>query len=251
MESNIEILNELKELSPLIARMEKINVFTVPAGYFENLGNDILEGIESEKGLVVNGFPASLPSDVPQGYFDSLAESILGKISAQSAGNASDELKALSPMLYSIQNENVFEVPQGYFEGLAGTIAGLVNPQQAKVVSMQRRSSIFVKYAVAAAFTGAIALGVFQFTTVSKENSDPVIAQGMQIARENKFEDELAKITEADIIKFLEANGSDVKAALVAQSIDENELPSQEDYLSDDKALDKYLKLINVNDVNN
>ena len=38
---------------------------------------------------------------------------------------------------------------------------------------------------------------------------------------------------------------------MVANSVDENELPSQEDYLLDEKALDKYLSSINVNDLKN
>ena len=62
---------------------------------------------------------------------------------------------------------------------------------------------------------------------------------------------ELAKISDADIVKFLEANGTDVKTAMVAGSIDENELPSQEDYLLDEKALDKYLNSINIDELKN
>ena len=150
MENGVDILNELKELSPVIAGMEKVNVFTVPVGYFENLSEDILIGIASEKSISNNSFSDFPAGDIPHGYFDTLADTILGKIKAQ---NASDELRTLSPMLYSIQNENVFEVPQGYFNTLADEIITRVKPQQTKVVTMHRRSSTFMKYAVAAAFT--------------------------------------------------------------------------------------------------
>ena len=248
MENSVDILNELKQLSPVIAGMEKINVFTVPVGYFENLGQDILTGIATEKSLIsitISDFPSA---DIPHGYFDTLADTILGKIKAQ---NAPDELRTLSPMLYSIQNENVFEVPQGYFDTLADEIIARAKPQQTKVVTMRRRSSTFMKYAVAAAFTGVMALGVFKFTGNNKETVDAVVAQGMQIAKENKFDEELSKVADAEIVKFLEANGSDVKSAIVANSVDENELPSQEEYLMDDKALDKYLNSINVNELKN
>lgn len=249
MENNIEILNELKELSPLIAGMEKLNVFTVPEGYFETLSDDILTGIAIENGTVAGRLSGSFSADVPVGYFDALADNILNRIRSQKEESAPDELRVLSPMLYSIQNENVFEVPRGYFDSLSDTILAQVIPQQTKVVIM--RSRTFIKYAVAAAFTGVMALGVFQFINNDKQNDDPIVAQGIQIARENKFDEELAKIPDEDIVKFLEAGGSDVKTALVANSIDENELPSQEEYLSDDKALDKYLNSINLNDLNN
>jgi len=289
MENRIDILNELKELSPTIAAIEKVNVFTVPEGYFEYLGADILFGIEAENGVTHLASPvADVPAgyfdsladsilnkiktqdieeinttlsadlisltgknvyEVPQGYFDTLADSILTKIKTQEVEDAATEIRALSPMLYSIQNENVFEVPQGYFKNLSDDILDKVKPQP-KVIPMQRRSSNLFKYAVAAAFTGVMALGVFKFTD-NKNNTDSAVEIGMQIARENKFDEELAKISDADIIKFLEANGTDVKTAMIANSVDENDLPSQEDYLMDEKALDKYLNNINVNDLKN
>ncbi len=37
------ILNELKEISPLLAKIEKINVFTVPESYFSGLYKQVLE----------------------------------------------------------------------------------------------------------------------------------------------------------------------------------------------------------------
>jgi hypothetical protein len=251
MENRTDILNELTELSPIIAGIEKINVFTVPDGYFENLSVGILTGIATEKKESDFSFSGFTGNDVPQGYFDTLADTILGKIKAQNTEDVSDELRVLSPMLYSIQGENVFEVPQGYFTGLAEAILARVKPQQTKVVAISRRSKTFIKYAIAAAFTGVMALGVFKFTNNNKDNVDPIVALGDKIARENRFDEELEKIDDADIVKFLEANGSDVKAALVANSVDENELPSQEDYLMDEKALDKYLNSINAKELKN
>jgi hypothetical protein len=61
----------------------------------------------------------------------------------------------------------------------------------------------------------------------------------------------MAKVTNTDIVNYLENNGSDMDEALVATTIDENELPTEEDYLTDDKALDKYLDNIDVNDLKN
>ena len=247
MENNIDILNELKELSPTIAAIKKVNVFTVPEGYFEYLGADILMGIETENG---SGNTASSVDDVPAGYFDTLAGSILAKIKTQQADDAATEIRALSPMLYSIQNEHVFEVPTGYFDTLGETVLNTVNPQ-VKVVSMKRHTTAFFKYAVAAAFTGVMALGVFKFTGNSTEKIElpAYVKIGMNDIKD--VDQELAKIADDDIVKYLEANGTDVKTAMVAGSIDENELPSQEDYLLDEKALDKYLNTINIDNLKN
>ena len=158
MENSIDILNELKELSPVLAAIEKVNVFTVPDGYFLQLSVDILMGIE-------NGLSNNVPSvsDVPTGYFDTLADTILSKIKALDAEDAATEISVLSPMLYSIKNENVFEVPKNYFENLRVAVLNKIKPQP-KVVNMQRRTATFFKYAVAAVFIGIMALGAFKFT---------------------------------------------------------------------------------------
>ena len=294
MENGIDILNELKALSPTLSAIEKVNVLTVPDGYFAQLGNDILTGIKTQNGLsntaadflltdVPAGYFDTLANSiltkikeqdgedavteisdlspqlfdiknadtlqVPTGYFDTLATSILTKIKVQEVEDAATEISALSPMLYGIKNENVFKIPPGYFGNLHATVLNKVKPQP-KVVSMQRRTTTFFKYAVAAVFTGVMALGVFKFTQRESEKNllPDYVTAGLQV---QNIDQELAKIDDADIIKYLEANGTDVKAAMVANSVDENELPTQEDYLLDDKTLDTYLNSIHLNDLKN
>jgi hypothetical protein len=251
MENSVDILNELKQISPLVGGIEKLNVFTVPAGYFESLDRAVLMNIKAEMASL-SGSPESL-MQVPQGYFESLADNILNRIKAEN--NAATELKELSPMLYSIQNENVFTVPQGYFESLPGEILAKVKPQQAKLVSMQKRTvTTILKYAVAAVFTGVMALGVYQFSSNKPKEEvavNSIIQKGLDIAKANKFDEELAKVSDDDIIKYLQADGTNIDAALVVNKMDETELPSQEDYLTDDKALDKFLDNIDLNDLKN
>ncbi len=248
MEISKDILNELKGLSPLLAGMQKVNVFTVPNGYFERLAEDILLGTNEAENNLLGAVPNQPAMQVPQGYFESLADNILNKIKIEES--AATELKTISPILHSIQNKNVYTVPDNYFETSSAKILDAVKPQKAKLVTMRKRTAVIFKYAVAAVFTGMLALGVLKFTG-DKTEVDTVIAEGNQIARDNKFDEEMAKVTDADIVKYLEENNSDADVALVANTIDENELPTEEDYLTDDKALDKYLDNINVNDLKN
>ncbi len=292
MEISKNILNELKELSPVIAGIQKVNVFTVPNGYFNRLAKDILAGISEDENNLLGSVPNQAALQVPQGYFDSLADNILNKIKGEESiaielkglspllygipqknvfavpqgyfdsladnilnstnedTGAAKELKELSSTLHSIQNKNVYTIPDNYFEKLSAKIPGSVQPQQAKVVTMSKRTALILKYAAAAVFTGVIALGVYKFTG-NKTEVDQVVAQGNQIARDNKFDEELAKVTDADIVKYLEENGSDADVALVVNTIDENELPTEEDYLTNDKALDNYLDNINLNGLKN
>lgn len=252
MENRSDILIELQGLSKLLSGMEKTNVFTVPEGYFEAVAVDVLASIREENDLAFNILPGKSLHAVPDGYFDNLAEKILSRVKLEESDNAGEELRTLSPMLYSIQDERVFEVPAGYFDAVPRSILEKLKPQPARIVSMRRRTTIFFRYAVAAVFTGVMALGVFKFTSPSGNTEfEPVVADGIRIANENRFDEELAKIPDAEIVKYLENSGSDVNAAIVSASVDENELPSQEDYLSDDKALDKYLNNLDTEEINN
>jgi len=252
MENRSDILDELRNLSQVLSGMEKTNVFTVPEGYFEALAGDVLASIHEENGLAFNTLPSESLHSVPDGYFDNLAEKILSRVNLEEKDDAGEELRSLSPMLYSIQDARVYDVPAGYFESVSEQILGKLKPQPARIVSMRRRTITIFRYAVAAAFTGVMALGVFKFTAPSgRTEFDPVVADGIRIANENRFEEELAKIPDAEIVKYLENSGSDVNAAIVAASVDANELPTQEDYLNDDKALDKYLNSLDTKEMNN
>jgi len=202
METTTDILNELKLISPFVAGLEKVNVFTVPEGYFDTIDKTVLACLQ-ENNSVIDLNTSGKSNDVPAGYFDLLANSILEKI--KTGENAHDEIKHLSPVLANIQHKNVFEVPKGYFSNLDSLITQKVQnyssadeirtlspllsdirhratfevpvgyfnslsddilqklqPQETKVVSMRWRNR-FIKYAVAAMMTGVMALGIYKY----------------------------------------------------------------------------------------
>ncbi|MBP6431824.1 MAG: hypothetical protein KA319_08665 [Ferruginibacter sp.] len=246
MENRTDILNELHTLSPTLAGLPKVNLYTVPSGYFDVLSDDILATLHIEQPSFLNTAKAQI-NDVPAGYFDNLADNILAKIKQQQVDNASDELRSLSPMLYSVQNENVYTVPAKYFESLSDSLLEKVQPQQAKVVTMRKRNFTFVKYAVAAVFTGIIAFSAFKFAGNSN-TIDEATQKGLTIAAENKFDTELDKISDDEIVKFIEADGTDIDDALLAAVIEET--PTI-DNVTEDKTLDSYLDNLNLDDLKN
>ena len=245
MENRTDILNELKTISPLLAGMEKVNVFTVPAGYFEDLSDYVFMSILGNGGGILNTISRKDPARVPDGYFEKLADSILNRIRKEQSDTAADELKTLSPMLYSIQDVPVYAVPEDYFNGLANNILHKIQVRKSSLSVVSRTSAVFMRYAVAAVFTGAMALGVFKFS------SSPISKNG-DTAWSMNVDKELDKVSDDDMIKYLENNGENVDAITVAsKTLDENDLPSQSDYLNDDKALDNYLDNVNTNNSKN
>ncbi|RYF89948.1 MAG: hypothetical protein EOO03_04820, partial [Chitinophagaceae bacterium] len=108
MNQQDHILKELRDISPAVAGISKVNVFSVPHGYFETLTGVLLAGTSQ---------PA-VQATVPHGYFDNLAGSILQRIRQEEAV----EETALPAVLQNIGSANVFTVPQGYFENLSAQV---------------------------------------------------------------------------------------------------------------------------------
>ena len=123
MNNRETIVNELKELSPVLAQSNPYVPYQVPMGYFEELPEKILGLVHS----VNNGSPIlekakQNPFNVPSGYFENLADSILERIKAIEIGSPKDEIQALSPLLGKLDNKNLYHVPAGYFDELAGNV---------------------------------------------------------------------------------------------------------------------------------
>lgn len=246
MEYSKDIFNELNSISPLIAKMDKVNLFTVPDNYFDSisiqLSNRIKQQIDS-----VQKFTA--PS-VPPGYFDTLADSILTKIKKLALTDAQLELQSLSPLLQQLQPSQVFTVPPGYFDELSENITSQLQQKEAKITPFRKYSKL-LKYAIAAMFTGMVALGIFKFTQPQKKNHTNAALPQYVIDGEKiqNVDAELADISEEEIIKYLQEIGTDVDMSLLTNSLNDKTLPSEEDYLYDEKALDNYLN--NTSDFNN
>jgi hypothetical protein len=251
MGTSTEIYEELSSISSILATINKKNIFSVPEGYFEILSIDVLKKInigsaEREKSKL----------SVPPGYFEYLSSSVLNQIKSLNEG-ASKELRHLSPMLYSIQNENVFKVPSGYFKSLPEEILHkIITKPEAKIVELRKRDSIW-KYAAAAVVTGFIGLSAlinYNSSQPAPASTDNEIISSFTIAAEFKNEHQInaaiAKLPDEDIISYLLGTGNDIDNEVLLTSIDENELPSTNDYLIDEKTLDIYLNQIDQNSKN-
>ncbi|MEO5648192.1 MAG: hypothetical protein ABIQ56_07495 [Chitinophagaceae bacterium] len=254
MNSRNTIQDELKTISPLLADLEKVNVFDLPAGYFNKLPDALLEK------CIFQSTYKTQPTEVPEGYFTSLADNILAKIKALEPGNAALELRKLSPMLYALQNEEVYKIPRGYFENLADNTMARVS-RQARVIALKPVS--LWKYAVAAVVTGIIAVSSLWFSdkkvstnesvAVAFEKSaiDNLLKESANYTSQLQITSELATLPNDAIMSYLENTGTVSDFELLASTIEQQNLPSQDDYLLDEKALDKYLAEINSTVANN
>lgn len=255
MENSNEILNELKSISPLLASFDKVNVFTVPDGYFETISDTVLICI-AEENPILKPLSTSVLNNTPENYFDNLADNILGKIKSGSKF----ETKELPSVLSAISKNNLFEIPENYFENLPATILKKVTDNKPARVFTMSKNRFLIKYAAAAMITGAIALGIYKYsnqpivaateiaTTIT--TLDPSIVNGKNMD-DSKFDNTLENLSGEDIAQYLIKNGNYNDVASLSNNLDEKYLPNMEEYLINDKTLDNFLSEVEIKSTTN
>ncbi len=199
------------------------------------------EQIQSEL-IELNSILARLPLinvyKVPENYFDNNSIVMIEKTKNKI-------------QLEGDSKKNTYNVPNGYFDSLANVIVSKL-ATEAKVMPIRSRKTYF-NYAVAASIAGMIGVGLFFMTTSNtgeKNNLASLLEEANVILKNGAFDSEMEKLSDDDIVNYLNLNGSDVNAALVASISDDKKLPNEEEYLYDDQTLDNFLKEINIKKVN-
>lgn len=245
-----EISKELKEINPVLAGINRINVFTVPLGYFDHLAEKITNFtlLNQEEPILKKGEEVL---QVPQGYFDSISDSILSKIKRMEKETEGNEFQQSFPLLHSLKGKNVFSVPKNYFENLSTAITEKINktPEDAKIISIGKK---WWKYAAAAVITGAIAISSLQLFNGGNEAETYSYAYEIanQFKTPDQFEKGIASLSDDEIINYLETRGSILDNEALINGVDASELPSAFDYLLDENTLKNYLDKINAGNSN-
>lgn len=240
MEKNNDILNELKEISPLLAEIPRVNVQSVPEGYFDNLAerlsiHSLLQQNETREYFILE------KPGVPAGYFENLSGSILSKIKE----NNGEESEEKFPVLDSLKNKNVFTVPSAYFDELSEQIMAKIRLKEpAKVISIGTYK--WWKYAAAAMIAGIMLIsGLFIFNTGENQVAQ-YLAASQEYQTSAQIADGIASLMDDDIVNYLETHGNITDNQMLLDNIDTDVLPGELDYLIDDNTLNKYLEKINV-----
>lgn len=205
MEKKETILNELRQLSEVVANLPKGNTYAVPPSFFDAFPDSVMARIR----LGEKSGGRSIPFEVPQGYFDTLASNIMQRIRQQEQ-SVTEELNELAPILNSISKQPVYKVPEGYFESLELTVPARVAP--AKVVGMNRPKRL-LQYAVAACTAAVLMVGAYLYTSNngnSNDGSDGQVATATPIsydsAKDMNVTAALASVNEQEIDQYLTEN---------------------------------------------
>jgi hypothetical protein len=242
MNSNNTILQELSELNSQLAGSVAQTPYTLPAGYFDGLADQMvrrIKALEAVNAADEIGYLSPLLSGlfkqnlytVPAGYFEDIEESAAFVASGTTELSAKDELATISPLLSGLKKTNPYTIPGGYFEQLNSNPSVEKNKPAAKVVSMSSRK--WWRLAAAAAIVGVIVMAGFKF--IGKKDSSGQIVK--------RIDKEIKKASDKDLNEFLEYTSDDAGTAIVntddtkelLKDIPENEL---KDFLQETSDID-------------
>jgi hypothetical protein len=221
MERNINIQQELNEISHTIANISIVPTYTIPVNYFENLTIEVLFKINNDN-----------PFIVPNNYFESLSTNILQKIKTTET-----ELSTIAPTLASLPKINVFTTPVNYFEKIE--IPSIYEAKVIDLIPKKKKNFTWVKYAATACIISIISITTLTYlNTSTKENE--IIAGTTVTYNEIKnidVETEINKISNAEVDTYLCDNG----LIACAEKADDNITKELENLNISDEELEKIL----------
>ena len=238
MASRLTILDELNQISPLVAGIGAANPYTVPEGYFEAFSELLMARIKVERlnakeelemlSPLLSSISRKVPYEMPANYFSELSDHALG--GAKAIDFVNEELENLSPLMNSLKGKSVYEAPEGYFDTLADQILAEAKKQKpAKVVAFRPVKKI-MRYAVAAVVIGVMAISVW---LSQREPGKPSIA---------KIENGIEAASDEEILNFIQSSEAPL-AETVLTSDDEMSVADMKVMLADvsDKELEQFV----------
>lgn len=230
------ILQELKELESRLADTLPQNVYTIPAGYFDDLVARVLDRIKILEAStateelnylspMLGKISRQIPYSVPSDYFETLEQNILQSVrESNQYQTAKEELETISPLLSSLKKQTPYTVPQGYFDTL------VPGKPAAKVISFTSRK--WFRYAAAAVVTGLVVLAGFLYFGEEKTPGGKALAK---FTRDVKKMDETQK---DHLIDFIDAGMNGNETAQVNTDTKSNEVKDLLQGVSDEELKD-------------
>jgi hypothetical protein len=273
MNTKQHIQQELKNISPLLSNLQKQQVYTLPAEYFEVLPQQIMDKIwDTEKDS----------SQTPPGYFETFAGKLLERIKTEDLTAANDTPHWLSALkhqptylvpqhyfdaasqrmvtatiekydhlLKATAPATPYEIPANYFEQLPAQL--LQQVATAKVVKITTAKRL-LQWAAAAVVVGIMAGALYYYTQAPAAHATLMtsIEEGIKM-NDKQFEEKLSNLTDEEISQYIQQYGNEadvqqITAALANEDEDDNDgdMP-----MSDEKLMDEIMNVLDNKTISN
>ncbi len=203
MQRDNEILDELRELDSSLANIDKINVYDLPVGYFDDFGKKLqleIENIKIESELKT--ISATKTLEIPDVYFENFAANMVATIAAEG-------------MKLPQKNAEVFDVPENYFADLPEKmVAQLKETNVDKGINGKTKPkridiAFLLKWAIAAIFVIGFGISAYYTFINSKLNNTETI---------------LSSLPKNELKEYMEQNAYDFDSEQIVSSRMDNKL---------------------------
>ncbi len=191
MEYNSDILQELKEISPLLSQIENKNPYIIASSYFNELSEVVLKKIKADD-EVFPSFTRINPYAAPSNYFDNLSNNIIERIHLERGNNeVFAEMEEIAPFLNTISKASVSSIPPRYFNELV--VSNKATVERSSKILYFRSSKKILSYAIAAIIIGLLSAGIFLVTGKERTTTTTNV----------KSLPEVNRLSEEEIVDFL------------------------------------------------
>jgi len=210
MNRDINIQEELSEISIIVANIPFVNVYTCSSDYFDHLSNQVpllINDYKNQK-IELKDINVNNTYQIPQGYFANFSENVIQAIH--------DDAKAKKSTIYKLNPVRI---------AIAACIVSILG--------------IFIYN-----------FSPIKQNIKLDPNTASLIKEADLIINNGSFENEINVVDELDLVKYLQERGQDVDAALIASLDDETQLNDEEINLYDGETLAKYMYELNIQQSN-
>ncbi|HVU54446.1 MAG TPA: hypothetical protein VHD83_05295 [Puia sp.] len=272
MQRSQEILNELEQLSMVVAGISRQSPFQAPEGYFSEFPGKMLARLNQDtiEEAHTPDWGKNPAMSVPDGYFEGFASRMMDKIRARAGesiipGPRADtspvptgadehspvlsrigknmpyqvpegyfETSIPSATLLALKDKTVYEVPEGYFETLAAIVVARVQPagKQTGKLISMSGSRKSAWWKYAAAAAITGVILTLGWLRLQTPSKDQPLAS-VDVAR--MTQDSLTKVSDQDIQSYVDDHTAQIQ-----------QVQQEEDYANSTASLD-----ISDNDVKN
>ena len=217
-----EVISGINAISvPDVAvQFSKANPFATPQGYFEQLHQNITKQVVVADTIIntteINGVSKKEVFAIPENYFDSFADAVLSKLQLEST--VEEELEE-SPILSSLKGSNPFEAPAIAPISIPKSSQTTIKSKPEIEVPMTVRKSLRWSNWVAAASVAAFfVLGASWLHLDNRASHNELTANLQWSSAETKVNKKLAAISDEHIEAYLDQHIDDFSEYLLEEN---------------------------------
>lgn len=206
--------------------------YQLPAGYFDELSDKILEYVQT--GLLFEKINAY---KVPENYFEELSAAILSTIRQQ---EISDELEEVAPLLNQISKKVPYTISTDATIDIQSIVNSAAQKNEATVIQMPvRKIRKWMQYAAAAVVAGVLLTVGILYTNDNIES----IQQSTAAYAQMDIPTEMSKLSEDELSTYLNTTEKLIVTSGERDQISIDELPDIDEHiqLMTDDELKQYL----------